>query len=147
MCILILLSDAKTTRKQAVNVPKKTSNGVSSTKKPPAPTNLVDDFSALFGGRCCENMSLSAIGYYGLTFLELFLSLQRILYLENLRKSQGKAKNEERPDGIVNREQRAVWYVWLFWFSFVSSGAALDSFSPLQLMMISHYTKCWYENP
>ncbi|XP_013666545.2 auxilin-related protein 2 [Brassica napus] len=39
------------TRKQAaVNVPKKTPNGVSSAKKPPAPANLVDDFSALFGG-------------------------------------------------------------------------------------------------
>ncbi|CAH8351857.1 unnamed protein product [Eruca vesicaria subsp. sativa] len=37
------------TRKQAVNVPKKTTNGVSSAKKPPAPANLVDDFSALFG--------------------------------------------------------------------------------------------------
>ncbi|VVA93453.1 unnamed protein product [Arabis nemorensis] len=36
-------------RKQAVNVPKKTPHGVSSTKKPPAPANLVDDFSALFG--------------------------------------------------------------------------------------------------
>ncbi|ESQ34632.1 hypothetical protein EUTSA_v10007304mg [Eutrema salsugineum] len=39
----------ETTRKQAVNVPKKTPNGVSSVKKPPAPANLVDDFSALFG--------------------------------------------------------------------------------------------------
>ncbi|CAN8304548.1 unnamed protein product [Cochlearia groenlandica] len=39
----------ETTSKQAFNVPKKTPNGVSSTKKPPAPTNLVDDFSALFG--------------------------------------------------------------------------------------------------
>ncbi|RID53691.1 hypothetical protein BRARA_G01068 [Brassica rapa] len=39
------------TRKQAaVNVPKKTPNGVSSAKKPPPPANLVDDFSALFGG-------------------------------------------------------------------------------------------------
>ncbi|CAN6908752.1 unnamed protein product [Brassica oleracea] len=39
------------TRKQpAVNVPKKTPNGVSSAKKPPAPANLVDHFSALFGG-------------------------------------------------------------------------------------------------
>ncbi|CAH8354568.1 unnamed protein product [Eruca vesicaria subsp. sativa] len=37
------------TRKPAVNVPKKTTNGVSSAKKPPASTNLVDDFSALFG--------------------------------------------------------------------------------------------------
>ncbi|KAJ0257554.1 J domain-containing protein [Hirschfeldia incana] len=38
------------TRKPAVNVPKKTTNGVSSGKKPPsAPANLVDDFSALFG--------------------------------------------------------------------------------------------------
>ncbi|KFK44269.1 hypothetical protein AALP_AA1G236200 [Arabis alpina] len=37
------------TRKQAVNVPKKTPNGVLSAKKPPAPANLVDDFSALFG--------------------------------------------------------------------------------------------------
>ncbi|CAN7021781.1 hypothetical protein IGI04_022842 [Brassica rapa subsp. trilocularis] len=37
-------------RKPAVNVPKKTTNGVSSAKKPPAPAaNLVDDFSALFG--------------------------------------------------------------------------------------------------
>ncbi|CAH2033545.1 unnamed protein product [Thlaspi arvense] len=39
----------ETTRKQTVNVPKKTPNGVSSAKKPPAPVNLVDDFSALFG--------------------------------------------------------------------------------------------------
>uniref|UniRef100_A0A1J3E9S2 Auxilin-related protein 1 n=1 Tax=Noccaea caerulescens TaxID=107243 RepID=A0A1J3E9S2_NOCCA len=41
----------ETTRKQASNVPKKTPNGVSSVKKPPppAPANLVDDFSALFG--------------------------------------------------------------------------------------------------
>ena len=38
-------------------MPKKTPNGVSSAKKPPPPANLVDDFSALFGGRCCENMS------------------------------------------------------------------------------------------
>ncbi|CAG7902033.1 unnamed protein product [Brassica rapa] len=39
------------TRKQAaVSVPKKTPNGVSSAKKPPPPANLVDDFSALFGG-------------------------------------------------------------------------------------------------
>lgn len=53
VCILMLLSDAKATRKQAaVNVPKKTPNGVSSAKKPPPPANLVDDFSALFGGRC-----------------------------------------------------------------------------------------------
>ncbi|KAG2303508.1 hypothetical protein Bca4012_062258 [Brassica carinata] len=37
------------TRKPAVNVPKKTTNGVSSAKKPPSPANLVDDFSALFG--------------------------------------------------------------------------------------------------
>ncbi|KAJ0237453.1 J domain-containing protein [Hirschfeldia incana] len=37
------------TPKQAVNVPKKTPNGVSSAKKPPAPANLVDNFSALFG--------------------------------------------------------------------------------------------------
>ncbi|KAF8109884.1 hypothetical protein N665_0089s0005 [Sinapis alba] len=37
------------TRKQAVNVPKKTPNGVFSAKKPPPPANLVDDFSALFG--------------------------------------------------------------------------------------------------
>ncbi|KAL0704848.1 hypothetical protein Bca4012_071273 [Brassica carinata] len=37
-------------RKPAVNVPKKTANGISSAKKPPpAPANLVDDFSALFG--------------------------------------------------------------------------------------------------
>ncbi|KAG2321044.1 hypothetical protein Bca52824_014257 [Brassica carinata] len=37
------------TRKQAVNVPGKTPNGVSTAKKPPAPANLVDNFSALFG--------------------------------------------------------------------------------------------------
>lgn len=39
----------ETTRKQASNAPKKTPNGVSNAKKPPAPANLVDDFSALFG--------------------------------------------------------------------------------------------------
>ncbi|XP_010498622.1 PREDICTED: auxilin-related protein 2-like [Camelina sativa] len=39
----------ETSRKQASNVPKKTPNGVSNAKKPPAPANLVDDFSALFG--------------------------------------------------------------------------------------------------
>ncbi|KAL1208013.1 Auxilin-related protein 2 [Cardamine amara subsp. amara] len=39
----------ETTHKQAFNVPKKAPNGVSSAKKPPAPANLVDDFSALFG--------------------------------------------------------------------------------------------------
>ncbi|XP_018441475.2 auxilin-related protein 2 isoform X2 [Raphanus sativus] len=37
------------TPKPAVNVTKKTTNGVSSAKKPPSPANLVDDFSALFG--------------------------------------------------------------------------------------------------
>ena len=56
---LFFLSDAKAPRKPAVNVPKKTANGVSSAKKPPAPANLVDDFSALFGGMSCENMSFS----------------------------------------------------------------------------------------
>lgn len=66
MCILFFLSDAKTIRKQAFNVPKKTPNG--SAKKPPAPANLVDDFSALFGGICCENMSFPAIGYVGGSF-------------------------------------------------------------------------------
>ncbi|XP_010477407.1 PREDICTED: auxilin-related protein 2 [Camelina sativa] len=39
----------ETSRKQPSNVPKKTPNGVSNAKKPPAQANLVDDFSALFG--------------------------------------------------------------------------------------------------
>jgi hypothetical protein len=47
---------------------KKTPNGVSNAKKPPAPANLVDDFSALFGGKYCKNISIPAIGYTGLAY-------------------------------------------------------------------------------
>ncbi|KAH0854993.1 hypothetical protein HID58_024516, partial [Brassica napus] len=97
-------------RKPAVNVPKRTTNGVSSAKKPPAPAaNLVDDFLRFLEVLSCENMSFPAIGCF-LRNVSLFTEDPPIFKEFEEIQGRDRRRREERPDGIVNREQRAVWY-------------------------------------
>lgn len=98
------LSDAKVTPKPAVNVTKKTTNGVSSAKKPPSPANLVDDFSALFGGRSCDNMSFPGNWLLCANFLgNVSLSTEDPIFKEF---EEIPGETEERRKARWDREQR-----------------------------------------